>query len=72
MKRILLIEDDTLLGQGLRDYLHDHGYACEWVTQSQQVEKHWFSTDLVILDRQLHDGDSLKHLPHWLMLKACQ
>lgn len=32
MKRILLIEDDTLLGQGLRDYLHDHGYACEWVT----------------------------------------
>lgn len=70
MKRILLIEDDTLLGQGLRDYLHDHGYACEWVTQSQQVEKHWFSTDLVILDRQLHDGDSLKHLPHWLMLKA--
>lgn len=70
MKRILLIEDDTLLGQGLRDYLHDHGYACEWVTQSQQVEKHWFSTDLVILDWQLHDGDSLKHLPHWLMLKA--
>ncbi|EGQ9890833.1 response regulator transcription factor [Vibrio cholerae] len=70
MKRILLIEDDTLLGQGLRDYLHDHGYACEWVTQSQQVERHWFSTELVILDRQLHDGDSLKHLPHWLMLKA--
>lgn len=70
MKRILLIEDDVLLGQGLRDYLQSHHYQCSWVIKSEHVKRHWFNADLVILDRQLHDGDSLKHLPNWLMIKA--
>lgn len=70
MKTILLIEDDNLLGAGLRDYLIRQGYQCRWLTDSENVDQHWYGADLVILDRQLRDGDSLRLLPHWLMRKA--
>ncbi len=70
MSHILLIEDDKLLGDGLRQYLVSHGFECTWVTASHNVEQFWFKADLVVLDRQLDDGDSLKHLPSWLNLKA--
>lgn len=70
MKTILLIEDDNLLGAGLHDYLIRQGYKCQWLTGSENVDQHWYGADLVILDRQLRDGDSLRLLPHWLMRKA--
>lgn len=70
MKTILLIEDDNLLGAGLHDYLIRQGYQCQWLTGSENVDQHWYGADLVILDRQLRDGDSLRLLPHWLMRKA--
>ncbi|ODP98585.1 MULTISPECIES: response regulator transcription factor [Salinivibrio] len=70
MNHLLLIEDDTLLGEGLRQFLVQQGFECTWLTESHKVAKHWFHADLVILDRQLADGDSLAHLPHWLSLKA--
>ncbi|ODQ00467.1 MULTISPECIES: response regulator transcription factor [Salinivibrio] len=70
MSHVLLIEDDKLLGEGLRQFLETQGFNCTWLMESAKVEKHWYHADLVILDRQLADGDSLAHLPTWLALKA--
>nr|WP_064604990.1 response regulator transcription factor [Photobacterium sp. J15] len=70
MTQLLLIEDDLLLGHGLADFLVKHGYQCQWVKRGADVEKYWFSADLVILDRQLPEGDSLIWLPEWLVKKA--
>ncbi|WP_341661491.1 response regulator transcription factor [Vibrio sp.] len=70
MKTLLLIEDDILLGQGLVAFFESNGYQCLWAQESSKAEKYWYKADLVILDRQLSDGDSLKHLPTWLLLKA--
>ncbi|MDN3611938.1 response regulator transcription factor [Vibrio ostreicida] len=70
MKTLLLIEDDPLLGEGLTRWFEMNHYRCLWVKEAGHVEKHWFKADLVILDRSLSDGDSLHHLPHWLLLKG--
>jgi len=70
LSSLLIIEDDLLLGEGLTHFLNQQGYQCCWVTNAKDVEKHWYSADLVILDRQLPDGDSIRHLSHWLSLKA--
>ncbi|UXI03091.1 response regulator transcription factor [Photobacterium sp. TY1-4] len=70
MSHILLVEDDPLIGEGLTYFLKARGYTCTWQQTSDQVGPHWYQADLVILDRQLADGDSLRHLPHWLTLKA--
>ncbi|MGF1763222.1 response regulator transcription factor [Aliivibrio kagoshimensis] len=70
MNTVLLIEDDELLGQGLVLFFQSKGYQCFWAKNVTAVETLWFRADLVILDRQLVDGDSLRYLPHWLLLKA--
>lgn len=70
MNTLLLIEDDHLLGQGLVSFFESNGYQCLWAKDSESANKQWFRADLVILDRQLEDGDSLLHLPNWLLLKA--
>jgi len=70
MNTLLLIEDDHLLGQGLVSFFESNGYPCLWAKDSESASKQWFCADLVILDRQLEDGDSLRHLPNWLLLKA--
>ncbi|MGF1793779.1 response regulator transcription factor [Photobacterium profundum] len=70
MNQILLIEDDKLLGEGLSEYLIKQGFTCKWLTNIQNIETHWYRADLVILDRQLAEGDSITLLPQWLMLKA--
>lgn len=70
MTRVLLIEDDYLLGEGLKYCLSKEGIECTWLTDIQRVHTHWIQSDLVILDRQLPEGDSLIWLPEWLMIKA--
>ncbi|OLQ93745.1 DNA-binding response regulator [Vibrio ponticus] len=70
MSTILLIEDDLLLGQGLVSFFSSHQFDCIWATNTEQGTKLWYKADLVILDRQLADGDSLQHLSQWLLLKA--
>ena len=67
---LLLIEDDLGLGQGLQAFLQKEGFICQWLRESRQVEGLWVQADLVILDRQLPDGDSLRLLPQWLAKKA--
>lgn len=70
MSTILLIEDDQLLGQGLVSFFSSHQFNCIWGTNAEQATQLWYKADLVILDRQLVDGDSLQHLSLWLLLKA--
>ena len=70
MKTILLIEDDELLGQGLVAFFTSHQFKCLWATNAEQANKLWYKADVIILDRQLNDGDSLQHLAQWLLLKA--
>lgn len=67
---LLLIEDDPALGAGLSSFLLQEGFACQWLREASDVDRHWYLADLVILDRQLPDGDSLRFLPHWLAKKA--
>ncbi|WP_163832778.1 response regulator transcription factor [Spartinivicinus ruber] len=70
MSVVLLVEDDLLLGEGLVKLFTQAGYQCLWVTKASEVEQYWLQADIVILDRQLPEGDSLKLLPQWLASKA--
>ncbi|WP_028864199.1 response regulator transcription factor [Psychromonas aquimarina] len=70
MINILLVEDDILLGEGLSKFIMEQGYQCCWAKDAQQAKSAWFTADLVILDRQLPEGDSLIWLPEQLMKKA--
>jgi DNA-binding response OmpR family regulator len=45
------------------------GYNCLHAEFISQVEQHWEEADLVILDRQLPDGDSVEHLAGWKKIK---
>ena len=67
---ILLIEDDPALGSGLQQFLQQEGFCCLWQRDAGAVAATWRQADLVILDRQLADGDSLRFLPQWLAQKA--
>lgn len=50
--RLLLIEDDVVLGESVRDGLHEYGYIVDWLQDGESakfaVQKEQF--DLIILD----------------------
>ncbi|MCB2065631.1 MAG: response regulator transcription factor [Erythrobacter sp.] len=65
--RVLLVEDDPLLGARLGDRLRGAGYAVDLATSREQGED-WPDLDsmaAVILDLGLPDGDGLDLLRHW-------
>ncbi|AUI88219.1 DNA-binding response regulator [Vibrio azureus] len=66
---LLLVEDDRNLADGLLVSLEQAGYECIHVERISDVEPEWKKADLVILDRQLPDGDSVLSLPKWKKLK---
>src|SRR5690606_5190180 len=45
------------------------GYDCLHAETIAGVKQYWEKADLVILDRQLPDGDSVQHLADWKKLK---
>ena len=53
--RVLLVEDDELLGDGLRAGLEQAGYTVDWVTDGQSAESALTDNefDLVVLDINL-------------------
>lgn len=57
--RVLLVEDDTLLGDGLRLGLSQHGFTVDWVKRSGPALHALRSEpfDALILDLGLPDGD---------------
>ncbi|MDV6250146.1 response regulator transcription factor VxrB [Vibrio sp. EA2] len=66
---LLLVEDDKNLADGLLVSLEQAGYECLHVERIADVASQWKNADLVILDRQLPDGDSVQHLPEWKNIK---
>ncbi len=66
---LLLVEDDRNLADGLLVSLEQAGYECLHAETIAQVGALWSKADLVILDRQLPDGDSVEALPGWKKIK---
>ncbi len=62
--RVLLIEDDKMLGGALRDHLAAHGHAVDWMTRLAPAEdaKGAMAYDIVLLDLNLPDGRGLDFL----------
>jgi DNA-binding response OmpR family regulator len=63
-KRLLLVEDDPVLGKGLQVMLELEGYSVQWAHGFREAES-WTQTetpDVVLLDLHLPDGDGLDYL----------
>ena len=59
--RVLLIEDDTILGAAVRDQIVAEGHSVDWVTRLDAARDHIGSAayDLLLLDLMLPDGRGL-------------
>lgn len=62
--RILLIEDDTILGAAVRDQIAADGYSVDWVTRLDAADDALSTAvyDLVLLDLMLPDGRGIPFL----------
>jgi len=62
--RILLIEDDTILGAAVRDHIIADNHSVDWVTRLDAAVDHIDSAayDLVLLDLMLPDGQGIAFL----------
>lgn len=61
--RLLLIEDDELLGEGLRDFLRADGHVVDWAHRLGDIEAFRGETfDAWLVDWQLPDGSGLDWL----------
>ena len=62
--RILLIEDDTVLGAAVRDQITADGHSADWVHRLGGASEHLRTIpyDLVLLDLMLPDGRGIPYL----------
>ncbi len=62
--RVLLVEDDTVLGAGVRDQIKAEGHSVDWVTRLDEADDYIAAAayDLVLLDLMLPDGRGLPFL----------
>lgn len=61
--RLLLLEDDALLGEGLRDYLQGDGHVVDWCRSVREVQaRQGEPFDALLVDWQLPDGSGLDWL----------
>ncbi len=61
--RLLLIEDDDLLGEGLRDFLRAEGHLVDWASRLEEaVAFRGEPYDAWLVDWQLPDGSGLQWL----------
>ena len=59
--RLLLIEDDPTLGEGLRDYLRADGHVVDWCERLAQTQLFRGEPyDAWLVDWQLPDGSGLE------------
>ncbi|USD68232.1 response regulator transcription factor VxrB [Vibrio sp. SCSIO 43136] len=66
---LLLVEDDKNLADGLLVSLEQAGYDVLHAETIAEVAPLWEKVDLVVLDRQLPDGDTVDHLADWKQIK---
>ena len=67
--RLLLIEDDDILGEGLRDFLRAEGHAVDWCRRLDQTQAlRGESYHALLVDWQLPDGSGLQ----WLQRRRAQ
>ena len=59
--RILLLEDDDVLGAAVRDYMTSSGNAVDWMRSRADAQHAWTTTGygLVLLDLRLPDGSGI-------------
>jgi two-component system OmpR family response regulator/two-component system response regulator QseB len=59
--RLLLVEDDRMIGESLRGALRQHGYATDWVRDGRSADGTLASErfDLVLLDLGLPERDGM-------------
>ena len=62
--RVLLVEDDTILGAAVRDHIVADNHSVDWVTRLDAAMDHLDSAayDLVLLDLMLPDGQGIAFL----------
>ena len=61
--RLLLLEDDALLGEGLRDYLQGDGHVVDWCRSLDEARaREGEPFDALLVDWQLPDGSGLDWL----------
>lgn len=62
--RVLLIEDDKMLGSAVRDHLAAYGHAVDWMTRLGPAEdaRAAVDYDIILLDLNLPDGHGLDFL----------
>ena len=62
--RVLLVEDDTILGAAVRDQVRAEGHSVDWVTRLDDAGDHLASAsyDLILLDLMLPDGRGVPFL----------
>ena len=62
--RVLLVEDDGILGGAVRDHVAADGHAVDWATTLAEARAHVDATayDLLLLDLALPDGRGLDFL----------
>jgi two-component system OmpR family response regulator len=61
--RLLLLEDDEILGEGLRDFLRAEGHVVDWCRSLCDTQaRHGEPYDVLLVDWQLPDGSGLDWL----------
>ena len=65
--RILLVEDDKLIGDGIRAGLKGHGFSVDWLTDGESARPALDAApyDAVVLDLTLPGADGLDVLRQW-------
>ncbi|MED5524678.1 response regulator [Gallaecimonas pentaromativorans] len=65
--RLMLVEDDVLLGQGLVTAFGREGYAVDWYQRISEAQSAMAAgqPDMVVLDWQLPDGSGIELLKSW-------
>ena len=67
--RLLLLEDDDVLGEGLRDFLRTEGHVVDWCRTLKATQAvHGEPFDALLVDWQLPDGSGLA----WLRSRRAQ
>ena len=63
--RLLLLEDDCVLGEGLRDYLRVNGDVVDWFTRIAEAQVAVSEPyDALLVDWQLPDGSGVEWIGH--------